>query len=260
MEQRLVCDTVRDLLPMYIDHMTSEASNRSIEGHMENCRECRETLEQMRRPVGVEAAPEVKEFKKFIKKSGMSLFYRIMGAAAIIAAVTCFIVNLAIDQRLSWFYIVCTGIVTAYLPVYVWIVAPKRRFAAALAALSVCVVVLVGTVQIVLHDLMGIGGIWFREIGLPVMILWLGIVWIGAACYECLHMNVLISLAVVSFLSVPGNCLTHMLTGDYVNIQDAYDRFIYDGLGNGLLAAALLTAGIIVRIRKGKKEDGKQLF
>ena len=39
MEQRLVCDTVRDLLPMYIDHMTSEASNESITSHMADCGE-----------------------------------------------------------------------------------------------------------------------------------------------------------------------------------------------------------------------------
>ena len=45
MEQRLVCDTVRDLLPMYIDHMTSEASNESIEEHVEGCQGCRDASE-----------------------------------------------------------------------------------------------------------------------------------------------------------------------------------------------------------------------
>lgn len=257
MEQRLVCDTVRDLLPMYIDGMTSEVSNKSIEGHMESCRECRDALEQMRRPVGVDVAPEVKEFKKFLKKSKMDLFYWIMGAAALIAVVTCFIVNLAVDKELSWFYIVCAGIVTAYFPAYVLIASSKRRFEAALAALSVCVVILVGTVQIVLHYFMEIGGIWFWEIALPVMALWIAIPWIGVICHERFHVNVLLSLAVVSFLTVPGNYLTHILTGDYRGVQDAYDRFLYDGLGNGLLAVTLLAAGIIVQIRKGKKEDGK---
>ena len=67
MEQKLVCDTVRDLLPMYIDHMTSEVSNESIEEHISDCGECRTVLEQMRKPVAVETAPEIKEFKKFLK-------------------------------------------------------------------------------------------------------------------------------------------------------------------------------------------------
>ena len=53
MEQRLVCDTVKDLLPMYIDNMTSETSNKSIEEHINTCGECRSVLEQMRKPVEV---------------------------------------------------------------------------------------------------------------------------------------------------------------------------------------------------------------
>lgn len=254
MEQRLVCDTVKDLLPMYIDHMTSEASNESIEGHVENCQGCRDALEQMRRPVSVDAAPEVKEFRKFLKKSKMSLLYWMAGAAALIAVVACFIVNLAVDQRLSWFYIVGVGIVTAYLPVYVWIAASKHRFIKALAVLSVCTVLVVGTVQIVLYYLMGIGEMWFWETGLPITMLWLAIVWAGVAFYECFHMNALICLAVIAFLAVPGNYLTKCLTGDYQGIDIGW---IADGLGNGLAAALLLWAGIAVQIRKRKKKDGE---
>ena len=40
MGQRLECDTVRDLLPMYIDHMTSDISNALIEEHISGCEEC----------------------------------------------------------------------------------------------------------------------------------------------------------------------------------------------------------------------------
>lgn len=257
MEQRLVCDTVRDLLPMYIDHMTSEASNESIEGHMENCQDCRDVLEQMRRPVSVDAAPEVKEFRKFLKKSKMSLLYWIAGAAALIAVIVCFIVNLAVDHRLSWFYIVGAGIITAYFPVYAWIAASEHRFIKGLAALSACTVLLVGTVQIVLYYLMDIGGMWFWEIGLPVVMLWLAIVWAGVAFHGCFHMNALVSLAVITFLSIPGNYFTKWLTGDYRKIPDWDRALIADGLANGMAAGLLLLAGIILEIRKRKKKDGE---
>ena len=157
MEQRLVCDTVRDLLPMYIEQMTSEASNESIKQHMQDCGECKAILEQMQHPVRTETAPEISDFKKFMKKSKMRLFYWIMGAAAAIAVITCFIVNLAIDKRLTWFYIVCAGIMTAYLPAYACIISKKHKFGKMLAVLSVCTVGLVGVVQAVLYYLMGIG-------------------------------------------------------------------------------------------------------
>lgn len=80
MEQRLVCDTVKDLLPMYIDNMTSVASNESIEEHIKGCEGCRAVLEQMKQPLAAETAPDVKEFKRFLKKSKLSLLYWIMGA------------------------------------------------------------------------------------------------------------------------------------------------------------------------------------
>lgn len=253
MEQRLVCDTVRDLLPMYIDHMTSEASNESITSHMADCGECRAVMEQMKQPVRVETAPEVKEFKKFMKKSKMSLLYWIMGAAAVIAVVTCFIVNLAIDKRLSWFYIVCAGILTAYAPAYVCIVSQKNRMEKALAVLSICTVLVIGVVQMVLYYQMGIGGLWFWDMGLPVTALWLLIVWIGAASHMLFRVNLFISIAIIAFLAVPGNVATHLLIGDYRGMEDIYANYMLDGMGNIIAAFAFLFIGIAFRARKGKK-------
>ncbi|MCD7748093.1 MAG: zf-HC2 domain-containing protein [Firmicutes bacterium] len=36
------CDIVRDLLPLYIDHETSEESSEMIKEHLAECEECRE--------------------------------------------------------------------------------------------------------------------------------------------------------------------------------------------------------------------------
>lgn len=53
------CDIIRDLLPLYADHLTSEASNALVEEHLCECPDCKNELEQMQRPVPVrpEAAP-----------------------------------------------------------------------------------------------------------------------------------------------------------------------------------------------------------
>lgn len=45
------CEIVRDLLPTYIDGLTSRESNKEIHEHMETCEECRKMLEQMQREV-----------------------------------------------------------------------------------------------------------------------------------------------------------------------------------------------------------------
>ena len=41
------CDIVSDLLPLYVEHRTSEACNVFIREHLEQCEECRGELEFM---------------------------------------------------------------------------------------------------------------------------------------------------------------------------------------------------------------------
>ena len=42
------CEIIRDLLPNYLDRLTSQASNEAIEEHLETCAECRRCLDSMR--------------------------------------------------------------------------------------------------------------------------------------------------------------------------------------------------------------------
>ena len=257
MEQRLVCDTVRDLLPMYIDHMTSDVSNESIEEHIGRCSECRTVLEQMREPVTAETAPEITDFKKFLKKSKMSIFYWIMGAAAAIAVLTCFIVNLAVEKRLSWFYIVLAGIATGYLPVYVAVSGQEHRILKMLAVLNVCVFGLLGVIQLVIYYQMGIGEIWFWKIGVPVAALWSVIVWAAVAVRVKLHGSILTAAAVLAVLAVFGNYMTNVIGGYYNGWEDYAADFVSNGLGNVVAAVVLLVIDFAVYIRKGKNRYGK---
>ena len=45
------CEIIRDLLPTYIDGLTSRESNKEIHEHIETCEECGKVLEQMQREV-----------------------------------------------------------------------------------------------------------------------------------------------------------------------------------------------------------------
>ena len=42
------CEIIQDLLPSYIDGLTSEVSNQEIEVHLKECTECRRYLEEMK--------------------------------------------------------------------------------------------------------------------------------------------------------------------------------------------------------------------
>lgn len=42
------CETIRDLIPLYVDHVCSEPSKRLIEDHVKNCSSCRKILADAR--------------------------------------------------------------------------------------------------------------------------------------------------------------------------------------------------------------------
>ncbi|MBS1315556.1 MAG: zf-HC2 domain-containing protein, partial [Anaerotignum sp.] len=49
------CEIIRDLLPSYVDGLTSEESNREITAHLAECATCKEILEQMQEEVQAKA-------------------------------------------------------------------------------------------------------------------------------------------------------------------------------------------------------------
>lgn len=61
------CEIIRDLLPSYIDELTSVESNEEVEKHLEYCPECQKYLEEIRREIKVEKVEQDKEIEPFIK-------------------------------------------------------------------------------------------------------------------------------------------------------------------------------------------------
>ncbi len=62
------CDIIKDLLPVYIDGLTSEASNAEIKNHLAGCADCTAYYENMQREIE-DAAPAATEKEiDFLKK------------------------------------------------------------------------------------------------------------------------------------------------------------------------------------------------
>ena len=64
------CSIVRDLLPLYTDHMTSDETDAFIEEHLEHCEECRNELKKLQEelPVPQETEPVMSLAKTYKKK------------------------------------------------------------------------------------------------------------------------------------------------------------------------------------------------
>jgi len=89
----LSCNIVRELLPNYIDALTSEETNGEISGHIENCAGCRAVYESMKAPIPIDAAKEekninfLKKTKRIMRRKMLIILGSVIGVILIAAAV-----------------------------------------------------------------------------------------------------------------------------------------------------------------------------
>lgn len=72
MKERKDCKIVQDLLPNYIEKLTNEETNKFIEEHLKDCKDCNQTLQNMKKDLQLDNKErdrrEIKYIKKFNKK------------------------------------------------------------------------------------------------------------------------------------------------------------------------------------------------
>lgn len=85
------CEIIQDLLPSYIENLTSEESNKEIKNHLSDCEECKKVYQEMTAEVGgipkadTDGAKLFKKVKKnlFLQRVGMLLLILILLTAGI---------------------------------------------------------------------------------------------------------------------------------------------------------------------------------
>lgn len=77
------CEIIRDLLPLYIDGLTSIESNQEIEKHLKNCEECQKYYQEMTGDIDnfsvitneeIEDVNLIKKIKKKNRKKALGIF------------------------------------------------------------------------------------------------------------------------------------------------------------------------------------------
>ena len=77
------CEIIRDLLPLYIDGLTSKESNQEIEKHLKNCEECQKYYLEMTGDIDnfsvitneeIEDVNLIKKIKKKNRKKALGIF------------------------------------------------------------------------------------------------------------------------------------------------------------------------------------------
>lgn len=174
--------------------------------------------------------------------------YTMIGFAIIcaIAVLTCVIVNLAVDKKITWSVIPTAAILYSYAGIHALAFSKKSRLLGAIGCFSVLLLPLLGIIQITLYSRMKIGTIWFWKYALPITLVWLLIIWIGILCYQILRLNLFLSLSITSFLSIIGNLATNYIAGEYVSFGEVVNHFVENGLGLTIIGFLFLIMGIRV--------------
>ena len=68
MKNKITCDVIGDMLPLYVDNVLSEDSSAIVENHLEKCKSCRAALEQMESPIHVEKLSDEGRIKNLEKR------------------------------------------------------------------------------------------------------------------------------------------------------------------------------------------------
>ena len=64
MKNDLTCEVVQDLLPSYVDGLTSDVSNQAVEQHLKTCESCRNLYSEMREPMNGEDVSDINDGQK----------------------------------------------------------------------------------------------------------------------------------------------------------------------------------------------------
>lgn len=251
-ERELACEIVRDLLPLYVDGMVSDVSKESIENHLEHCTDCKEIYHDMDFHLEMETPPtEVSDVKRFLKKTKKMYLLYGLGSISFLAILVCLIVDLAVNKGITWSLIVGSSCLFADALIYVLSTCKKNKGCTTMAVISIGVFVLLSVIQITRYYLIGTGTVWLFRYGLPILLLWLFVLWLPVLTRTLLKWNIWDCIAVFLLLVIIGNYVTKLITGDYVwNDVLHMQGFVGNALGEVI---GIILLGIIGRIEKWRK-------
>lgn len=89
MKSKIPCEMIKDLLPLYIDELVSETTEKEMQLHLSECEKCSRSLQNMKNPEIMFDEEEDKEIK-FLKKNKMT------NRMIVIASIICSVIVIAL--------------------------------------------------------------------------------------------------------------------------------------------------------------------
>jgi len=113
-KEKMSCDVVQDLLPLYQDGACSEASRQMIAEHLRECQKCQSVVDCLKNTTVDDQLLDEKnsvlqEHAKKTRKRTYTIGV-VTAAVLMVPVIVCLICNLAIGHSLDWFFIVLASL------------------------------------------------------------------------------------------------------------------------------------------------------
>jgi len=226
MSQKSNCEIVKDLLPNYIEKLTSIETNGSIEEHLETCEDCRGYYKEMKEDIPAESIPEAVPFKNYLSKVKTTYVMSGLLFVGILSILICFLVNYILERQFSWSLIVFGGVAFGYAVIYTFFKSKKDKIVKTMACITVLIIPLLALIQMSIYYFIdNRQPIWFWNIGLPITIMWLVIIWLTIIISNRNKLNFFYVISLLLFLSISGNIITNLIANAYHMMYD-YDTVL----------------------------------
>lgn len=110
MKNNLTCEIVEDLMPSYIDGLTSEVTNKAVRDHLSHCEKCKAKLENMKEPYSEDKIEQEKKEIDFLKKNRRknirTKLISLLAVVLVVAVAVCTLPYLG-DKRISDYGMLC---------------------------------------------------------------------------------------------------------------------------------------------------------
>lgn len=254
MSRDISCCIVRDLLPNYIDQLTSEETNCIIEDHLKTCSNCSKERDEIMERVEMEIISKNQNLKKYLSKTKM--MYLLKGTLlsfGIIGIIVTFIVDLAVNKKLSWSLIVDMGILYCYSIGLAVVMSKKQKVIKASAVGSILVLPMLYGIEYVINaNYLTESIAWFSKYALPITVIWLAILWLTILIKKFIKLNNWNVLGVLFILTIFGSALTNSIALQ-ISVKQVYTTG-YEWINSFSFTACAIISFIVGYFRKNKNK------
>jgi transcriptional regulator with XRE-family HTH domain len=159
----------------------------------------------------------VDKVKTGTKKNLREILVLILLSSLLLAISTCTIVNVAVNQSLTWSILVIIGCVMGGFLLLPLLLLKRRGWLLSLCFLTILILPFLYITEMVTSIWFETYG-WFVKIGLPVSITWSIILWFMVLLCIKVKINFWFHISIGAIICIPGNIITNYVVDQFVAV------------------------------------------